>query len=111
MKIRPLIFANFAIFNLQFLQILQRYTRNDTNSRINRTFVQVAYAVRGNMQARGTKLTEQIVIGTPGTMLDWAIKFKFFDMKKIKVSTGWCRGHHEDQGKYGVVKGTSRRSR
>jgi len=49
------------------------------------TNFKVAYAVRGNMQARGTKLTEQIVIGTPGTMLDWAIKFKFFDMKKIKV--------------------------
>jgi len=45
----------------------------------------VAYAVRGNMQDRGTKLTEQIIIGTPGTMLDWAQKFKFFDMKKIKV--------------------------
>jgi len=45
----------------------------------------VAYAVRGNMQPRGTKLTEQIIIGTPGTMLDWAQKFKFFDMKKVKV--------------------------
>ena len=59
--------------------------------------VQVAYAVRGNMQARGTKLTEQIVIGTPGTMLDWAIKFKFFDMKKIKV--------------YGVVRSSMKRGR
>lgn len=34
---------------------------------------------------RGMKLQEQIVIGTPGTMLDWCSKFKFIDPKKIKV--------------------------
>lgn len=34
---------------------------------------------------RGVKLQEQIVIGTPGTMLDWCSKFKFIDPKKIKV--------------------------
>ena len=33
-------------------------------------------------------MTEQIIIGTPGTMLDWAQKFKFFDMKKVKVGLG-----------------------
>ena len=31
------------------------------------------------------KLQEQIVIGTPGTMLDWCQKFKFIDPKMIKV--------------------------
>ena len=31
------------------------------------------------------KLQEQIVIGTPGTMLDWCSKFKFIDPKKIMV--------------------------
>lgn len=34
---------------------------------------------------RGTKLQEQIVIGTPGTVLDWCQKLKFIDPKKIKV--------------------------
>lgn len=34
---------------------------------------------------RGMKLQEHIVIGTPGTMLDWCSKFKFIDPKKIKV--------------------------
>ncbi|TNN30315.1 ATP-dependent RNA helicase DDX19A [Liparis tanakae] len=34
---------------------------------------------------RGVKLREQIVIGTPGTMLDWCGKFKFIDPKKITV--------------------------
>ena len=34
---------------------------------------------------RGVKLQEQVVIGTPGTMLDWCLKFKFIDPKKIKV--------------------------
>lgn len=31
------------------------------------------------------KLQEQIVIGTPGTVLDWCQKLKFIDPKKIKV--------------------------
>lgn len=35
--------------------------------------------------ARGSKIEEHIVIGTPGKVLDWALKFKFFDLKKISV--------------------------
>lgn len=34
---------------------------------------------------RGQKVGEQIVIGTPGTVLDWCSKLKFIDPKKIKV--------------------------
>lgn len=34
---------------------------------------------------RGTKLEEQIIIGTPGKVVDWSMKFNFFDLKKIKV--------------------------
>lgn len=34
---------------------------------------------------RGQKVEEQIVIGTPGTVLDWCLKLKFIDPKKIKV--------------------------
>lgn len=34
---------------------------------------------------RGQKTSEQIVIGTPGTVLDWCSKLKFIDPKKIKV--------------------------
>lgn len=34
---------------------------------------------------RGTRLQEQIVIGTPGTVLDWCQKLKFIDPKMIKV--------------------------
>ncbi|XP_043916380.1 ATP-dependent RNA helicase DDX19A-like [Protopterus annectens] len=34
---------------------------------------------------RGHKITEQIVIGTPGTVLDWCTKLKFIDPKKMKV--------------------------
>ncbi|XP_062329982.1 ATP-dependent RNA helicase DDX19B [Osmerus eperlanus] len=47
--------------------------------------VQLVYAIRGNKLQRGVKLQEQVVIGTPGTMLDWCLKFKFIDPKKIKV--------------------------
>uniref|UniRef100_A0A8D2IH58 RNA helicase n=1 Tax=Varanus komodoensis TaxID=61221 RepID=A0A8D2IH58_VARKO len=47
--------------------------------------IRVSYAVQGNRIPRGTVKEEQIVIGTPGTMLDWCFKLKFVDVKKIKV--------------------------
>ncbi|XP_074055510.1 ATP-dependent RNA helicase DDX19B isoform X2 [Macrotis lagotis] len=47
--------------------------------------LKLAYAVRGNKLERGQKIREQIVIGTPGTVLDWCSKLKFIDPKKIKV--------------------------
>ncbi len=34
---------------------------------------------------RGVMIKEQIVIGTPGTVLDWCVKLKLIDPKKIKV--------------------------
>lgn len=34
---------------------------------------------------RGTKLSEHIIIGTPGKVVDWAIKFRFFDLSKLTV--------------------------
>ncbi|KAG7519767.1 hypothetical protein JOB18_015607 [Solea senegalensis] len=47
--------------------------------------VQLAYAIRGNRMERGIKLQQQIVIGTPGTVLDWCTKFKHIDPKKITM--------------------------
>lgn len=35
--------------------------------------------------SRGSKITEHIIIGTPGKVLDWAVKFKFFNLSKISV--------------------------
>ena len=34
---------------------------------------------------RGQQVTEHILIGTAGTMLDWVIKLRAFDPKKIKM--------------------------
>jgi Superfamily II DNA and RNA helicases len=34
---------------------------------------------------RGTKLKEHIIIGTPGKVVDWGVKFRFFDLGKISV--------------------------
>ncbi|XP_067419456.1 ATP-dependent RNA helicase DDX25 isoform X1 [Emydura macquarii macquarii] len=45
----------------------------------------VTYAVRGNRIPRGTKIEEQIIIGTPGTVLDWCFKLRLLDVKKICV--------------------------
>lgn len=47
--------------------------------------IKIKYAVRGEEISRDAKLTDHIIIGTPGKLLDWAIKFKVFDMKKISV--------------------------
>lgn len=33
----------------------------------------------------GSKIQEQIVIGTPGTMSDWLTKKKVIDPKKVRV--------------------------
>lgn len=35
--------------------------------------------------ARGSKLDDHIIIGTPGKVLDWCSKFRVFDIKKINV--------------------------
>ena len=34
---------------------------------------------------KGQKLTDHIVIGTPGTLLDWCTRFRMIDLKKINV--------------------------
>lgn len=47
--------------------------------------IKIRYAVRGEEVPRGTKLTEHIIIGTPGKVVDWAIKYRYFDLSKITV--------------------------
>ncbi|KAL3283618.1 hypothetical protein HHI36_006757 [Cryptolaemus montrouzieri] len=47
--------------------------------------IEMKYAVRGEEVPRGSKLTEHIIIGTPGKVMDWALKFRVFDLKKIIV--------------------------
>ena len=34
---------------------------------------------------RGTQLTDHVLIGTPGKLLDWATKFRCFDLSKVQV--------------------------
>ncbi|KAM4722160.1 ATP-dependent RNA helicase DDX19A-like [Rhinophrynus dorsalis] len=47
--------------------------------------IKLAYAVKGNKPKRGQKISEQIVISTPGTVLDWCTKLHLIDPKKIQV--------------------------
>jgi ATP-dependent RNA helicase DDX19/DBP5 len=47
--------------------------------------IKLRYAVRGEEIPRNFKLDDHIIIGTPGKILDWGIKFKSFDLKKITV--------------------------
>lgn len=41
--------------------------------------------MRGQELSRGLKLDAQVLIGTPGKLLDWALKYSAFDVKQIKV--------------------------
>ncbi|GBP97278.1 DEAD-box helicase Dbp80 [Eumeta japonica] len=43
------------------------------------------FAVRGEEVTPGTKLTDHIIIGTPGKVLDWGLKYRVIDLKKIRV--------------------------
>jgi len=45
----------------------------------------IRYAVRGEEVPRGSKICDNIIIGTPGKVLDWSVKYKFFDLSKISV--------------------------
>ncbi|XP_015116879.1 DEAD-box helicase Dbp80 [Diachasma alloeum] len=47
--------------------------------------IKIKYAVRGEQMARGEKITDHIIIGTPGKALDWSLKFRFFNLDKINV--------------------------
>ncbi|KAG8269066.1 DEAD-box helicase Dbp80-like isoform X1 [Homalodisca vitripennis] len=47
--------------------------------------IKIRFAIRGEEVPKGTILTEHIIIGTPGKVVDWALKFRFFDLSKIRV--------------------------
>jgi ATP-dependent RNA helicase DDX19/DBP5 len=34
---------------------------------------------------RGEHISEHIIIGTPGTVMDWALRFKALQLEKIRV--------------------------
>ncbi|XP_076357984.1 DEAD-box helicase Dbp80-like [Tachypleus tridentatus] len=47
--------------------------------------IKFRFAVRGEEISRGETITEQVIIGTPGKVMDWALRYKFFDIRKIRV--------------------------
>lgn len=47
--------------------------------------IKLIYAIRGEEVDVHTKLTQHVIIGTPGKILDWGLKYRVFDMKKIRV--------------------------
>ncbi|XP_034086491.1 ATP-dependent RNA helicase DDX19A-like isoform X1 [Gymnodraco acuticeps] len=47
--------------------------------------VTLTYAVRGNRMERGVRLQQHVVIGTPGTLLDWCSKYRIIDPKLISM--------------------------
>uniref|UniRef100_A0A6I8PEB1 RNA helicase n=1 Tax=Ornithorhynchus anatinus TaxID=9258 RepID=A0A6I8PEB1_ORNAN len=51
--------------------------------------LKLAYAVRGNKLERGQKVSEHIVIGTPGTVLDWLF---VLDEADVMIAT---QGHQD----------------
>ncbi|XP_054652518.1 ATP-dependent RNA helicase DDX19A isoform X1 [Dunckerocampus dactyliophorus] len=63
---------------LQIGQVMEQMGKHYPN-------VKLAYGIQGNRVERGSKLQEQIVVGTPGTIQDWCTKLKFIDPKKITM--------------------------
>ncbi|KAM8927976.1 ATP-dependent RNA helicase DDX25 [Pelodytes ibericus] len=49
------------------------------------TGIEVIYAVRGNRPTKGSRIEAQIIIGTPGTVLDWCFKLQLIDVTNILV--------------------------
>lgn len=47
--------------------------------------IRIRYAVRGEEITRGEKLQDHVIIGTPGKVLDWSLKFRAFDLSKMNV--------------------------
>lgn len=47
--------------------------------------IKFGYAIRGRELCRSERVTAHVVFGTPGKVLDWSVKYKFFDIEKIKV--------------------------
>ncbi|KAM4678480.1 ATP-dependent RNA helicase DDX25-like [Discoglossus pictus] len=47
--------------------------------------IDVVYAVRGNRPTKGSNIEAQIIIGTPGTVMDWCFKLKLINVTNIRV--------------------------
>jgi len=47
--------------------------------------IRIRFAVRGEEVTRGSKLTDHVLIGTPGKLLDWGTKLRCFDLSKVEV--------------------------
>jgi len=47
--------------------------------------LKIGYAIRGSRCAKGFKSDSHIIIGTPGSVLDWIMRFRAFEPKKLSV--------------------------
>ena len=45
----------------------------------------ITVAVKGSMVTKNVELQNQIVIGTPGTVLDWCTRYRVIDLRKIRA--------------------------
>lgn len=49
------------------------------------TGIKIRYATRGERVMRGEQLEDHIIIGTPGTVMDWCQRYKALPLEKLKV--------------------------
>jgi ATP-dependent RNA helicase DDX19/DBP5 len=47
--------------------------------------IKIRFAVRGEEIPRWSKLKEHVIIGTPDKVVEWGVKYRFFDLRKIIV--------------------------
>ena len=58
--------------------------------------LKICYALKGIRLAKGEKARGQIIIGTPGTTMDWVVKHKSINPAHIKVQLArFCQPNHK----------------
>ncbi|XP_022657385.1 DEAD-box helicase Dbp80-like [Varroa destructor] len=70
---------------LPTLELAEQIAQACKRMLIHTPHVLIRHAVRGQVLSREEKVTEHVVIGTPGKLLDWTLRYRLFDMKKIRV--------------------------
>ncbi|XP_076451549.1 ATP-dependent RNA helicase DDX19A-like [Babylonia areolata] len=63
---------------LQIGEVIQKMSQYMTG-------IKIRYATRGERVARGECLEDHIIIGTPGTVMDWSHRFKALALEGLKV--------------------------
>ncbi|OQR68532.1 ATP-dependent RNA helicase DDX19A-like [Tropilaelaps mercedesae] len=84
-RVRPQDHWPQVIVMLPTLELAEQIATECKRMLANSPDVAIRHAVRGQLLSRNQLIKEHIVIGTPGKMLDWTLRYRLFDMRRIRV--------------------------